>query len=70
MTPLLDKTELATLLKVPVSWVEDATAARRIPFTRVGKHIRFSEAHVAAIIKAGETLPASQSPLRARRRAA
>lgn len=68
--PLLNKQQLAELLGVPLGWVDRATAGRTIPFTRIGKHIRFSETHVAQIVASGETRPASQSALRTRRAAA
>jgi excisionase family DNA binding protein len=63
--PLLNKAQLAELLGVPVGWVDQATAAQTIPFTKIGKHIRFSETHVAAIVAAGEVKP-TRSALRRR----
>lgn len=52
--PLMDKAQLADYLGVPVSWVRDAITARRIPFTRIGRHARFTAEHRAAIVAAGE----------------
>lgn len=49
--PLLTKTELAEHLGVPEGWVTKAVTARLIPHTRLGKHVRFSEDDVAAIVK-------------------
>lgn len=48
---LLNKAELAELLGVPERWVTKACVAREIPMTRLGRHIRFSEADVAELIK-------------------
>lgn len=65
--------ELAALLGMSESWVEKQCAARAIPFTKVGRQNRFTEAHVAAILAAGEqtpiNAPATVLRLRARRAA-
>jgi len=48
---LLTVTEVAQLLKVPVSWVYERTRRRgfdRIPHFKLGKYLRFSEREVAA----------------------
>ena len=50
---LITKDELAALIRVPKSWVDEAVTARRIPFTRLGRHIRFSRDNVAEIHKQG-----------------
>lgn len=51
---LIDKAQLAALLRVPKSWVDEAVTARRIPFTRLGKRqIRFSRANIEQIHKQG-----------------
>jgi excisionase family DNA binding protein len=51
---LITKQELAELFRVPVTWVDEMVAARRIPFTRLGKRqIRFSRTDVQAIHTAG-----------------
>lgn len=39
------------------------TAARSVPFTKVGRNIRFSQAHLDAIVAAGEQ-PVIQAPAR------
>src|SRR5438477_8617955 len=47
---LLTVTEVAQLLKVPVSWVYERTRRRgfdRIPHFKLGKYLRFSEREVA-----------------------
>lgn len=56
--------QLAELLNVERSWVRDKVAARAIPFTKVGKHVRFAPHHIAAIIAAGEQ-PVATAPTRA-----
>jgi len=48
---LLTVTEVAKMLKVPVSWVYHHTRQRakdRIPHIRLGKYVRFQEADVRA----------------------
>jgi len=62
---------------VPEGWLRKKVTARAIPFTRLGKHVRFTRAHLAAIVAQGEQPPLGVpqlprdgiSPL-ARRRAA
>jgi len=45
--------ETAEILKVPESWLKAKVTARAIPFTFVGKHLRFSDDDIAAIMAAG-----------------
>lgn len=54
MAPLLDIAGLAEHLGVPRTWVRDKVTARQIPFTLIGRHVRFTEDHLAQIITAGE----------------
>ena len=50
--PLLNIAGYATLLGVPPTWVRDKVTAREIEFTKVGRHVRFSEAnHQANLTK-------------------
>ena len=51
--------EAAAILKVRESWLKTKAAARLIPCTFVGKHLRFSDDDIAEIMKAGR---ASRSP--------
>jgi hypothetical protein len=51
--------EAAGILRVRESWLKTKAAARVIPCTFIGKHLRFSDDDIAAIMQAG---PASQSP--------
>ena len=43
----------AQLLVVPESWLRRKAAARLIPCTFLGKHLRFSDTDLIAIIAAG-----------------
>ncbi|MGH2879967.1 MAG: helix-turn-helix domain-containing protein [Solirubrobacteraceae bacterium] len=40
--PLLDAVEAAELLRVRVSWVQEAVRERVLPCIRVGRHLRFT----------------------------
>jgi excisionase family DNA binding protein len=67
-TPRLrDISEAAAYLNVPYSWLRDKVTERRVPFTRLGKHVRFTEDHLDQIVAAGEQ-PVAPSPARGRRR--
>ena len=51
---LLTVSEIARLLKVPVSWVYERTRRRgldRIPHYKLGKYVRFSEPEVIDWLK-------------------
>jgi excisionase family DNA binding protein len=58
--------EAAEILKVPESWLRKKAAARAIPCTFVGKHLRFSDHDVTAIVQAGQRQPVSGSLRRKR----
>lgn len=59
--------EAAEWLGVHESWLRRAVSARAVPHTRLGKHVRFSQAHLDQIVAAGEQqVP---TPLRRRRTA-
>jgi excisionase family DNA binding protein len=51
--------EAARLLKVKQSWLERQAAARKIPFTMLGGSYRFSDRHIAEIIRLNEVAPGS-----------
>jgi excisionase family DNA binding protein len=53
--------EAAQLLAVPESWLRRKAAARVIPCTFLGKHLRFSAADLAAITRAGAQPPSSRT---------
>lgn len=50
---LLTPDQAAQLLGVKPSWLRRKAAARVIPCTFIGKHLRFSHADLEAIIAAG-----------------
>ncbi|MFI7049049.1 hypothetical protein [Streptosporangium sandarakinum] len=56
MSILLNKHELAEILGVPVSWVEDKCAARMIPHLKLNEY-KFTQAHVAEILTMHERRP-------------
>jgi hypothetical protein len=49
--------EAAGILKVRESWLKTKAAARLIPCTFIGKHLRFSDDDIAGIMKAGVRQP-------------
>ena len=54
--------EAAAILKVRESWLKTKAAARLIPCTFVGKHLRFSDDDIAEIMMAGARQPPSARP--------
>ena len=50
--------EAAQILRVKKSWLERQAAARKIPFTMLGRSCRFTSAHLAAIVRMHEEAPA------------
>jgi excisionase family DNA binding protein len=50
--------EAAEILRVKKSWLERQAAARKIPFTMLGRSYRFTLAHLAAIVRMHEEVPA------------
>jgi excisionase family DNA binding protein len=64
--------EAAVILRVKKSWLERQAAARKIPFTMLGRSYRFTPTHLAAIVRMHEQTPAApdskgDSPHRSRR---
>ena len=59
--------EAAGILKVRESWLKTKAAARLIPCTFIGKHLRFSDDDVAEIMKAGSRQPITVCERRASR---
>ena len=49
--------EAAGILKVRESWLKTKAAARVIPCTFIGKHLRFSDDDIAEIMRAGARQP-------------
>ncbi len=63
LTRLYSIPELAEILNVPEEWVRKAVTARRIPFCYVGRHVRFSEEDLQAILDMGRRHLESQAEL-------
>lgn len=55
---LLTIPEAARELNVPEAWLRKKVSAREVPFTRLGRHVRFTDDHLCRIIANGEQ-PAS-----------
>ena len=51
--------EAAGILRVRESWLKTKAAARLIPCTFIGKHLRFSDDDIAEIMKAGARQPST-----------
>ncbi|GAA4227933.1 hypothetical protein GCM10022254_16840 [Actinomadura meridiana] len=49
--------EAAAMLQVRESWLRKKASARTVPCTFIGKHLRFSEQDIDAIIAAGAKQP-------------
>jgi excisionase family DNA binding protein len=58
--------EAAAILRVRKSWLERQAAARKIPFTMLGGAYRFTNAHLAEIVRMNERIPVA-GELRAER---
>jgi excisionase family DNA binding protein len=54
--------EAARLLKVKQSWLERQAAARKIPFSMLGGSYRFSDRHLAEIVRMNEVAPVGSIP--------
>lgn len=54
---LLTVRELAELLKVSQAWVRKGILERTLPFTKLGRNVRFTPAQVEQILQAGERPP-------------
>src|SRR5437773_4624116 len=50
--------EAAEILRVKKSWLKRQAAARKIPFTMLGRSYRFTSAHLSAIVRMHEQAPA------------
>jgi excisionase family DNA binding protein len=59
--------EAAELLKVPESWLRKKVAARLIPCTFLGKHLRFSDDDLTEIVQSGAKQAVSQPRAHGRR---
>ena len=61
--------EAAGILKVRESWLRTKAAARLIPCTFIGKHLRFSDGDIEEIMKAGARQPVTSRDHRPGRQA-
>jgi len=52
--------DVAQMLDVPESWLKREVTARRIPFRRLGRTVRFSQQDIDAIVEASAFTPAAQ----------
>jgi excisionase family DNA binding protein len=59
----MDFAAAAEWLDIPEKTLRVYVAARKVPHTRVGRHVRFSQAHLDAIVAAGDT-PVAKVPIR------
>ena len=57
MSQLHTPAEAAKILKVRESWLRTKAAARAIPCTFLGKHLRFSDDDIAQIMAEGARKP-------------
>jgi excisionase family DNA binding protein len=73
MTRLYSIREAAEVLNVPFTWLRDKVTAQQVPYTRLGRHVRFTEAQLTEIVIDGERVvgaaPVSLTGRRRRRRA-
>jgi excisionase family DNA binding protein len=51
---LKDTRQAAEWLNIPADTLERLVSARLVPHTRIGKHVRFAQHHLDAIVAAGE----------------
>jgi excisionase family DNA binding protein len=54
---LLTISEAAAVLNVPEGWLRKKVTARLVPFTRLGKHVRFTPDQVGQVISTGASTP-------------
>jgi excisionase family DNA binding protein len=59
---LRDIAAYAALLGVPATWVRDKVTARELEFTKVGRHVRFSDANHEANLAAWRQRPIATVP--------
>lgn len=61
---LRDIKAAAEWLGIPAKTLQGYVTARTVPFAKVGKHVRFSQAHLDEIVAAGEQPAVAAPPLR------
>jgi excisionase family DNA binding protein len=60
MAQLHTPAEAAEILRIRESWLRAKAAARAIPCTFIGKHLRFSDDDIAQIMAAGARQPVTR----------
>lgn len=63
-----DPDEAAVILRCKASWLKEKARRREIPFTLLGGAYRWTDAHLAEIIRIGEQAPAAPGAQLPRRR--
>jgi excisionase family DNA binding protein len=58
---LLTIAEAAAELNVPEGWLRKKVTARAVPFTRLGKHVRFTNDDLHAIVVSGQQSPLAET---------
>jgi excisionase family DNA binding protein len=61
MTQLHTPAEAAEILKIRESWLRAKAAARAIPCTFIGKHLRFSDDDLTQIMAEGARKPVTRT---------
>jgi len=61
MAQLHTPAEAAEILRIRESWLRAKAAARAIPCTFIGKHLRFSDDDIAQIMAEGARRPVTRS---------
>jgi hypothetical protein len=59
-----DPDEAAVILRCKPSWLKEKARRREIPFTLIGGAYRWTDAHLAEIVRLGEQAPPTQFPRR------
>ncbi|MCW2827164.1 MAG: DNA-binding protein [Marmoricola sp.] len=53
-SPLKNYGEAAAWLNVSRKWLEAKVQREEVPYTRIGRHVRFTQAHLDEIVSRGE----------------
>jgi excisionase family DNA binding protein len=61
---LLTVDELAVFLAVSVAWVRKGVLERTLPYTKIGRNVRFTPQQVAQILEDGQRPPVRHEPVR------
>jgi hypothetical protein len=58
LVSVYDADEASVILRCKASWLKAKARERKIPFTMIGGAYRWTDAHLAEIIRLGEVVPA------------